>query len=188
MSILGKIVGQLESVGDGGSSGGSSGMNYIKTEKHKLVQNSYGYRSGFVIAKFAEDNKVYKFDVKMALERNSKPYTIYLSGFTYNKKVFILNYQIPSGLEDGHAFIRDDKIVLGGYCLYETYIQIEGYTTLTQEEIVWEDAQTTGNDAIEESTSIFNCLESLESKVSSLESAKSTIESRLTALESAGSG
>ena len=181
MSILGKIVGQLESVGDGGSSGGSSGMNYIKTEKHKLVQNSYGYRSGFVIAKFAEDNKVYKFDVKMALEKNSKPYTIYLSGFACNQEVFILNYQIPSGASDAAGFIRGDKIVLGGHTNYERYIQIEGYTTLTQEEIVWEKPETTGNQQIDETNTLL-------SRIKTLESAKSTIESRLTALESAGSG
>ena len=177
MSILGKIVGQLES---GGSGGGSLGMNYIKTERHQL-DKAGTYSSGFVIAKSVEDNKLYKFDVEMTMESTSETWTIYLSGFAYNQEVFILNYQIPSGASDAYGFIRGDKIVLGGATTGERYIQIEGYTTLTQEEIVWETPETTGNQLIDESNTLL-------SRIKSLESAKSTIESRLTALESAGSG
>ena len=186
MSILGKIVGQLENVGDS-SSGGGSGMNYIKTERHQL-DKAGTYSSGFVIAKSVEDNKLYKFDVEMTMESTSETWTIYLSGFAYNTELFIVNYQIPSGASDAAGFIRGDKIVLGGNTNYERYIQIEGYTTLTQEEIVWEDSDTYVSQTITYNMHLFTRLESLESKVSSLESAKSTIESRLTALESAGSG
>ena len=186
MSILGKIVGQLENVGDSSSVGGS-GMNYIKTERHQL-DKAGTYSSGFVIAKSVEDNKLYKFDVEMTMESTSKTWTIYLSGFAYNQEVFILNYQTPSDASDAYGFIRGDKIVLGGATTGERYIQIEGYTTLTQEEIVWETPESTGNQLIYESNALLSRIKTLESKVSSLESAKSTIESRLTALESAGSG
>ena len=171
-------MGQLES---GGSSGGASpGMNYIKTERHQL-DKAGTYSSGFVIAKSVEDNKLYKFDVKMTMESTSDTYTIYLSGFACNQEVFILNYQKPSVASEAGAFIRGDKIVLGGHTNYERYIQIEGYTTLTQEEIVWEKPETTGNQQIDETNTLL-------SRIKTLESAKSTIESRLTALESAGSG
>ena len=187
MSILGKIVGQLENVGDGSSGGASPGMNYIKTEIYPVVKTDQ-YPTGFVIANLAEDNKLYKFDVEMTVDNTSlsKNYKVYAYGFTYNKEVILLSYQKPSDGE-GYLFTKDDeKLLIGASSTQTMTIQLEGYTTLTQEEVVYEKPSTQSE--IKTSTYLFNRLDSLESKVSSLESAKSTIESRLTALESAGSG
>ena len=174
MSILGKIVGQLENVGDGGSSGGSSGMNYINTEVYPVVKTGQ-YYTGIVIAKLAEDNKLYKFDVVITVDEPAGPkhYQAYAYGFTYNKQVFVMNFQRPES-EFACLFTKDNdtdnqRLLIGLGDTAGLTIQVEGYTTLTPEEVVYELPSTQSE--IKASTYLFNRLESLETRVAALESA-----------------
>ena len=100
----------------------------------------------------------------------SKNYKVYAYGFTYNKEVILLNLQKP---EDGKGYLftkDDEKLLIGTGSTQTMTIQLEGYTTLTQEEVVYEEPQATGTDNIDSSISLLNRLESLETRVAALES------------------
>ena len=168
MSVLGKIVGQLES----GGSSGSSGMNYINTETYTMP-GAGTYEGGFVIAKLAEDNKIYKFEVRMTYKTDK---VFLVCGFTFNKQVFLLYAKNNDGPNNTSLFTRDDNrllITTNG----PTEVQLEGYTT-TPEEVVFEEPWASGQTEINYEKCVATVVEELESKISSLET-------RIAALESA---
>ena len=169
MSVLGKIVGQLES----GGSSGSSGMNYINTETYTMP-GAGTYEGGFVIAKLAEDNKIYKFEVRMTYKTDK---VFLVCGFTFNKQVFLLYAKNNDGPNNTSLFTRDDNrllITTNG----PTEVQLEGYTTITPEEVVFEEPWASGQTEINYEKCVATVVEELESKISSLET-------RIAALESA---
>ena len=160
MSILGKIVGQLENVGDGSSGGSSFGMNYINTPTFKIPYTGH-YYGGVVIAKLAEDNKVYKFDIVAHVESNG---LAYFSGFTFNKEVVILYAKTFNTICLAHFETRDDNRLL--ICLDgsgDKPLQLEGYTTITPEEVVQEEPATSNYNTIEFSKALVQRIEALES-------------------------
>ena len=161
MSILGKIVGQLES---GGSSGGSSlGLNYIKTER-ETVPPANNYGGGFVIAKLANDNKIYKFEiVATPINYDSTQGSVVASGFTFNKEVFLLYAK-----EYNTSLCRlerrgDNRLLLVMAGTGDITLQLEGYTTITQEEVVFEKPVADDYQKIPFSKSLASRIEALES-------------------------
>ena len=166
MSILGKIVGQLEG-------GGSSGLNYIKVSKAITQPTDELIYTGFPIAKMVEDGKIYKFDVVFKYDcstDSSKSSQNVFSGFTFNNKAFVFVIEtIPkkTGQPSTSLYIANGLLQIMGEPDTGTWEgTVEGYTTITQEEAQVLEGQSADTDA---DISTFN-ISKLESRIKALES------------------
>ena len=170
MSILGKIVGQLEG-------GGSSGLNYINVSKAITQPTEQNLLTGFPIAKMVEDGKIYKFDVVFKYDcktDSSKSSRTVISGFTFNNKAFVFVLEpVPqkSGQPTVGLISVNGLLQIGGEPDDGDWEgTVEGYTTITQEEAQVLEGQ------------------SADGAVDARPYMISQLESRIAALEDAGSG